>query len=336
MYDIDLAKDYFVFIEQREGQIMDVSLELIGEATRLVKRTDGYKVVGILLGHNIKGLAKEAIAYGCDKVIVVDHETLDVFVPEPYTKAMASIVNEYKPDGLFIGATTIGRDLGPRVAARVETGLTADATVIEVDPEDEGTKLLWITRPAFGGNLFGTIICPDHRPQMATIRPGVLVKNEKNDSLKGEIIEHDAKLTKEDVNVEIIEIVKKVAEGIDITKAEIVISGGRGIGGPEGFKVLEKVAHNIGGNVAGSRAAVDAGWIEKAQQVGQTGKTIRPLVYIACGISGAVQHTAGMDKADFIIAINKDKYAPIFDVAHLGIVGDAFEVLPELEKQLLK
>ncbi|MDF9867522.1 electron transfer flavoprotein alpha subunit [Bacilli bacterium PM5-3] len=336
MYDIDLARDYFVFIEQRDGKIMDVAYELIGEATRLVKRTDGYKVVGLLLGHNVDNLAKEAIAYGCDKVIVVDDELLKVYVPEAYTKAVAGIIQEYKPDGMFIGATSLGRDLGPRVAARCKTGLTADATVIEVDPEDEGTKLLWVTRPAFGGNLFGTIICPDHRPQMATIRPGVLVKNEKDESRQGEIVKFDAKLDKNDINVDILDIVKKVAEGVDITKAEIVISGGRGVGGPEGFELLEKVAKSIDGVVAGSRASVDAGWIEKAKQVGQTGKTIRPLVYIACGISGAVQHTAGMDKADFIIAINKDKYAPIFDVAHVGIVGDLFEVLPELEKQFLE
>lgn len=333
MYDINLAKDYFVFIEQRDGKIMDVSLELIGEATRLVKRTNGYHVVGILLGYNVGELAKEAIAYGCDKVVVVDHETLEVYVPEAYTKAMTKVVEDYKPDGLFIGATTIGRDLGPRVAARIQTGLTADATLIEVDPEDEGTKLLWVTRPAFGGNLFGTIICPDHRPQMATIRPGVLVKNKKDETRTGEIINVDAALTKEDVNIEILDIVKKVAEGVDITKAEIIISGGRGLGGPEGFKVLEDVAQKIDGIVAGSRATVDAGWIPKAKQVGQTGKTVRPMVYIACGISGAVQHTAGMDKADFIIAINKDKYAPIFDVAHVGIVGDLFQVLPALAEE---
>lgn len=333
MYDIEQAKDYFVFIEQRDGKIMDVSLELIGEATRLIKRTDGYHVVGILLGYNIQELANEAIAYGCDKVIVVDDETLKVYMPEAYTKAMTKVINEYQPDGLFIGATTIGRDLGPRVAARIKTGLTADATLIEVDPEDEGTKLLWVTRPAFGGNLFGTIICPDHRPQMATIRPGVLVKNKKDTTRTGEVINFDAGLTSEDINVEIMDIVKKVAEGVDITKAEIIISGGRGVGGPEGFKVLEEVANKINGVVAGSRATVDAGWMPKAKQVGQTGKTVRPLVYIACGISGAVQHTAGMDKADFIIAINKDKYAPIFDVAHMGIVGDLFQVLPALANE---
>ncbi len=333
MYDIDLAKDYFVFIEQRDGKIMDVSLELIGEATRLIKRTDGYHVVGILLGHNIKELANDAIAYGCDKVIVVDNETLKVYMPEAYTKAMTKVIEAYQPDGLFIGATTIGRDLGPRVAARIKTGLTADATLIEVDPEDEGTKLLWVTRPAFGGNLFGTIICPDHRPQMATIRPGVLVKNKKDTTRTGEIINFDAGLTNADINVEILDIVKKIAEGVDITKAEIIISGGRGVGSPEGFKVLEDVANKINGVVAGSRATVDAGWMPKAKQVGQTGKTVRPLVYIACGISGAVQHTAGMDKADFIIAINKDKYAPIFDVAHMGIVGDLFQVLPALANE---
>lgn len=335
MYKIEEARDYFVFIEQRNHHIMDVSLELISEATKLVKRTDGYKVVGILLGHNVKDLAQEAISYGCDRVIVVDHKTLEIFVPEAYTKAMASVINEFKPDGLFIGATSLGRDLGPRVAARIKTGLTADATLIEVDPEDEGNKLLWVTRPAFGGNLFGTIICPDHRPQMATIRPGVLSKNTPDASLKGEVIEWDAGLTDSDINIDILEIVAKVSEGIDITKADIVVSGGRGVGGTEGFEVLQKVADSLGGVIAGSRGAVDSGWIEKAKQVGQTGKTIRPLVYIACGISGAVQHTAGMDKADLIIAINKDKYAPIFDVAHIGIVGDLFKVLPELEKQIL-
>ncbi|WP_423363822.1 electron transfer flavoprotein subunit alpha/FixB family protein [Mycoplasma sp. P36-A1] len=334
MYDIELAKDYYVFIEQKEGKIADVSLELISEATKLVKRTDGYKVVGILLGNKVKELATEVIAYGADKVIVVDDETLDIFVPEPYTKAMAAIIKEYKPDGLFIGATTLGRDLGPRVAARIQTGLTADATIIEVDPEDEGNKLLWITRPAFGGNLFGTIICPDHRPQMATVRPGVMNKNEPDYNKAGEIIEFDAKLTKADINEEVLEFVARVHEGVDISKAEIIISGGRGVGSAEGFNVLQEVADKIGGVVAGSRAAVDAGWISKPNQVGQTGKTVRPQVYIACGISGAVQHTAGMDKADFIIAINKDKYAPIFDVAHVAIVGDLFEVLPKLVEQL--
>lgn len=334
MYEINEAKDYYVFIEQRDKKIMDVSLELIGEATKLVKRTDGYKVVGILLGNGIKDLAQEAIAYGCDKVIVVDDETLDVFVPEPYTKAMSAVIQEFKPDGLFIGATTIGRDLGPRVAARTHTGLTADATIIEVDPEDEGNKLLWVTRPAFGGNLFGTIICPDFRPQMATVRPGVLVKNKKDDSRTGEVIEFDAKLTKADINEEVLDFVAKVSEGIDITKADIIVSGGRGVGGPEGFKVLQEAADALGGVVAGSRATVDAGWIEKSKQVGQTGKTVRPLVYIACGISGAVQHTAGMDNADYIIAINKDKFAPIFDVAHTAIVGDLFEVLPQLVEDI--
>ncbi|MDR1781940.1 MAG: electron transfer flavoprotein subunit alpha/FixB family protein [Bacilli bacterium] len=334
MYKIEEAKDYFVFVEQRDGKIMDVALELIGEATKLVKETDGYKVVGILLGSDIKDLAQEAIAYGCDKVIVVDDVHLKTYVPEPYTKCMAQIIEEFKPDGLFIGATSLGRDLGPRVAARIKTGLTADATLIQVDPEKEGNKLLWVTRPAFGGNLFGTIICPDFRPQTATIRPGVLEKNQPDTNRKGEVINFDVELSDADVNYEILDIVQRIAEGIDITKADILVSGGRGVGGPEGFKVLEECAKELDAVVSGSRAAVDAGWIEKAKQVGQTGKTVRPLVYIACGISGAVQHVAGMDKADLIIAINKDKYAPIFDVAHIGIVGDLFTVLPELTSEL--
>ncbi|MDR3215342.1 MAG: electron transfer flavoprotein subunit alpha/FixB family protein [Bacilli bacterium] len=336
MYKIEEARDYFVFVEQRDGKIMDVALELIGEATKLVKETDGYHVVGILLGHDIKDLADQAIAYGCDKVIMVDDIHLKTYLPEPYTKCVAGIIQEFKPDGLFIGATSLGRDLGPRVAARIKTGLTADATLIEVDPEHEGNKLLWVTRPAFGGNLFGTIICPDFRPQMATIRPGVLLKNVPDNNHQGEIIAFDAQLSDADINMEIIDIVKKVAEGVDITKAEILVSGGRGVGGPEGFDVLAECAEVIDAVVSGSRAAVDSGWLPKAKQVGQTGKTVRPLVYIACGISGAVQHTAGMDKADLIIAINKDKYAPIFDVAHVGIVGDLFKVLPELTKELEK
>ena len=334
MYDINLAKDYYVFIEQRKNKIMDVSLELIGEACKLKEKTPGYKVVGILLGHNVAPLAQEAIAYGCDKVIVVDNEKLETFIPEPYTKAMAAVVNEFKPDGLLVGASTIGRDLGPRVAARVQTGLTADATILEVDPENPESKLLWFTRPAFGGNLFGTIICPNNRPQMATVRPGVMIKNKKDDSRTGEVVNFPVEINDEDINVTLGKFVEKVAEGVDITKADILVAGGRGVGSKEGFELLEKVADELGGAVAGSRAAVDAGWISKSKQVGQTGKTVRPQVYIACGISGAVQHTAGMDGADYIIAINKDKYAPIFDVAHTAIVGDLYEVLPQLAEKI--
>ncbi len=326
------AKNYFVFVEQRNGKIADVSLELIGEASRLASQVD-YEVVGVLLGYNVSSLSDTLIAYGCNKVIVVDDITLDKYVPEPYTKALSEVVNKYIPDGLFVGATTLGRDLGPRVAARVETGLTADATILEIDHDSEG-KVLLITRPAFGGNLFGTIICPDHHPQMATVRPGVLKKLDKDTSRSGEVIKFDANLQSSDVNLEVLEEVERKIEGVDISKAEIIISGGRGVGSKEGFAVLEKCAKQLNAVVAGSRASVDAGWINKANQVGQTGKTVRPLVYVACGISGAVQHVAGMDQADLIIAINKDKGAPIFDVSHVSIVGDIFEVLPELTKKL--
>ncbi len=328
------AKNYFVFIEQRNGEIAEVSLELVGEASRLAAQV-GYDVVGVLLGHNVNHLTTQLIGYGCNQVIVVDNPVLDKYVPEPYTKALSDVVEKYIPDGLFVGATALGRDLGPRVAARVETGLTADATILEIDHEnEEDGKLLLITRPAFGGNLFGTIICPDHHPQMATIRPGVLQKLDYDQSRSGKIITHDVSLNTNDINLEVVEEVERKVEGIDITKADIVISGGRGVGSKENFKVLEECAKELGAVVSGSRASVDAGWISKNNQVGQTGKTIRPLVYIACGISGAVQHVAGMDQADLIIAINKDKHAAIFDVSHVSIVGDLFKVLPELTKQL--
>ncbi len=327
------AKDYFVFVEQRNNKIEEVSLELIGEASKLASQV-GYKVVGVLLGNDIAELAKELIAYGCDKVIVIDDVMLDVFVPEIYTKAISQVINEYLPDAFFIGATTVGRDVGPRVAARVETGLTADATILEIDPENEDSKLLWITRPAFGGNLFGTIICPDHHPQMATVRPGVLIKNTKDESRTGEIIDYKVEFSAEDKNITILEEIERKLEGVDITTAEIIVSGGRGVGAKENFALLEEVASKLGGVVAGSRAAVDAGWIAKEKQVGQTGKTVRPKVYIACGISGAVQHVAGMDNSDLIIAINRDQYAPIFEESHVSIVGDLFEILPEVANKI--
>ncbi len=327
------AKDYFVFVEQRNQKIEEVSLELIGEASKLASQV-GYKVVGVLLGHNVGGLAKDLIAYGCDKVVVVDDKMLETFIPEPYTRAVSDVINEYIPDAFFIGATSVGRDLGPKVARRVETGLTADATILEIDPEEEDSKLLWITRPAFGGNLFGTIICPDHHPQMATVRPGVLVKNHYDEKRDGEVIDFKVKFEKTDINIEILEEVERKLEGVDITTAEIIVSGGRGVGSKENFALLENVASQLGGVVAGSRAAVDAGWIPKEKQVGQTGKTVRPKVYIACGISGAVQHVAGMDNSDLIIAINRDQYAPIFEESHVSIVGDLFEILPEVANKI--
>lgn len=327
------AKDYYVFVEQRNNKIEEVSLELIGEASKLASQV-GYKVVGVLLGHNVGDLSKDLVAYGCDKVIVIDDEMLTSFVPEVYTKAISQVINEFIPDAFFIGATTVGRDIGPRVAARVETGLTADATILEIDPETADSKLLWVTRPAFGGNLFGTIICPDHHPQMATVRPGVLVKNNRDDSRTGEIVDYKVNFEASDNNINILEEVERKLEGVDITSAEIIVSGGRGVGSKENFALLEKVASQLGGVVAGSRAAVDAGWIGKEKQVGQTGKTVRPKVYIACGISGAVQHVAGMDNSDLIIAINRDQYAPIFEESHVSIVGDLFEILPEVANKI--
>ncbi|MFV0499879.1 MAG: electron transfer flavoprotein subunit alpha/FixB family protein [Bacilli bacterium] len=327
------AKDYFVFVEQRNHLIEEVSLELIGEASKLAKQVN-YNVVGVLLGHEVQDLTADLIAYGCDKVIVIDDKVLETFIPETYTKAISAVINEYIPDAFFIGATTVGRDVGPRIAARVRTGLTADATIIEIDPENEDSKLLWITRPAFGGNLFGTIVCPDHHPQMATVRPGVLLKNQYDKNRKGEVINFEVEFAKEDIKLRILKEVERKIDGLDIASADIIVAGGRGVGSKENFVLLEEIAHKLGGVVAGSRAAVDAGWITKDKQVGQTGKTVRPKVYIACGISGSVQHVAGMDNAELIIAINKDQYAPIFEEGHVNIVGDLFEILPEVASKI--
>lgn len=333
---VSYYKDIYVFAQQTNGIIHEVSFELIGEARRLVKQIKhvNFKVVSVLLGNNIKDKAEQLIHYGADKVIVCDNKILENYQTETYTKVLTKIIKEYKPDSFLIGATVLGRDLAPRIAARCKTGLTADATLLEIDKENENSTLLWITRPAFGGNLFGTIICPNHRPQMATIRPKVFEPIKLDKYRTGEIINFESELSKDDLKVTLLEIIDKIETGIDISKANIIVSGGRGIG--DNFNLLQDVAKKLGGVVGASRAAVDEGFATKDMQVGQTGKTVRPKVYIACGISGAVQHVAGMDKSDFIIAINKDSQAPIFNVANVGIVGDGLEILPLLAEELEK
>jgi len=327
------TKDIFVFAEQRKGIIQEVSIELISEASRLVKAVEGFEVKAVLIGNDIKEKAQELVYYGADEVIVVEDELLAVYNANAYTKVLEDVIKNFNPDSFLIGASVIGRDLAPRVASRVQTGLTADATILEFDPENEGSSLLWITRPAFGGNLFGTIICPDHRPQMATIRPGVLIANEKDETRKGFVKEYKVNISASDVDTVIVKEIPKEIEGIDITKADIIFSCGRGA--KDSMKKVEECAKLLNASVGASRALVDEGVAKKEIQVGQTGKTVRPQIYIACGISGAVQHIAGMEQSDFIIAINTDKDAAIFGVANLGIVGKVEDVIEQLTEQLL-
>ncbi|MBR1770054.1 MAG: electron transfer flavoprotein subunit alpha/FixB family protein [Bacteroidales bacterium] len=322
-------KNIFVFVEQREGKIQNVGLELLGKARELADNL-GQEVHAMFLGQNIKSQANDLIAYGADKVLLVEDECLSVFTTEPYTQAIAQMINEMKPSIVLIGSTTIGRDLGPRVSARVNTGLTADCTKLEINEED---KELWSTRPAFGGNLMATIVCPNHRPQMSTVRPGVMQKMAKDESRKGEIVEVKINFNKDKFKVKVLETVKKEAK-IDITEAKVLVSGGRGVANKEGFKKLEDLACVLKGEVSSSRAMVDAGVMDHERQVGQTGKTVRPDLYMACGISGAIQHIAGMESSEFIVAINKDKYAPIMQLADLGIVGDLHKIVPMLTERI--
>ena len=328
--DTTQYKDVYVFCEQREGVIQSVALELLGKARELAD-TLKENVVAILLGKNITNKAQDLIAAGADKVLVVDNDLLKDYLTEPYTQAITQIINEQKPSILMIGATTIGRDLGPRLSARVSTGLTADCTKLEIGEERE----LLMTRPAFGGNLMATIVCKDNRPQMSTVRPGVMKKMTADANRKGEIIEYKINFNEEKISrVRLLKTVKEDKGMIDISEAKILVSGGRGVGTQEGFNKLEELAEVLNAQVSASRACVDAGIIDHSRQVGQTGKTVRPDLYIACGISGAIQHLAGMEESEFIVAINKDKFAPIFNVADVGIVGDVNKIIPMLTERL--
>lgn len=334
-------KGVYVFAQQVDNELSGIAFELIGKAKELAADLN-TEVTAMLLGSGVKGLADQLAEYGADKVIVVDDPELKDYRTEPYTHAVASIINEYKPEIVLVGATAIGRDLGPRVSARVQTGLTADCTVLEIgdfpinpipNQEQKHNQLL-MTRPAFGGNTIATIACPDNRPQMATVRPGVMQKREPVAGAKAEVIEFNPGFTPNNKYVEILDIVKEISDTVDIMEAKILVSGGRGVGSKENFQILQDLADVIGGTVSCSRAVVDSGWMPKELQVGQTGKTVRPNVYFAIGISGAIQHTAGMEESDIIVAINKDENAPIFDVADYGIVGDLNKVVPKLTEAL--
>lgn len=334
-------KGVFIFAEQVDNKISNIAYELLGKAKDLAKDL-GTEVTAVLIGSGVKDLADSLAVYGADRVIVVDDPELKDYRTEPYAHALASVINEFKPEIMLVGATAIGRDLGPRVSARVATGLTADCTSLEIgnfplEPVANQEQLhnqLLMTRPAFGGNTIATITCPYNRPQMATVRPGVMQKIAPIEGAKANVVEFNPGFTPDNKYVEILDIVKSVVDTVDISEAKILVSGGRGVGSAENFKLLDDLAEVLGGTVSCSRAVVDNGWKPKDLQVGQTGKTVRPNVYFAIGISGAIQHTAGMEESDIIIAINKDESAPIFDVADYGIVGDLNKIVPMLTAQL--
>jgi electron transfer flavoprotein alpha subunit len=348
--DLSAYKHVWVYAEQRAGKLMNVALELIGEGRRLAREiSDDTKVYAVLIGDGISGLASECFEFGADGVYMIEDPLLANFTTDGYTKVLYDAVKAYKPEIVLFGATHIGRDLAPRVAARLSTGLTADCTRLDVkvssyidyanknttldtstlDPasDDKGLKQ---TRPAFGGNLMATIVCPRTRPQMSTVRSGVMTRRERVPGATGEIISVSPSLAEKDIRTKIVEIVKSAKEIVSLTDADIICSGGRGLGDPSGFDLIRKFAAKVGGVVGSSRAAVDAGWIDHSHQVGQTGTTVKPKIYFACGISGAIQHLAGMQTSDIIIAINKDPEAPIFEVADYGIVGDLYKVIPQI------
>lgn len=335
--NISEYKGVFVFAEQRDREIQKVAFELIGKGKELAKELH-TEVTAVLLGKDMKDEAKKLCYAGADKVIYAEDDLLDLYMTEPYVYTMHKIITEKKPEVVIYGATAIGRDMAPRVSARVHTGLTADCTGLAIEPDgDDPKKLnLMMTRPAFGGNLMATIACPNNRPQMATVRPGVMQKAKYSEQNPVSIEEYKIEIPKKCKNVEIIDVTKIIQQRMNIEDAKVLVSGGRGMKGPENYPMLEELADLLGGTISASRAAVDAGWVPKDRQVGQTGKTVRPNLYIACGISGAIQHLAGMEESDFIIAINKDESAPIFEVADVGIVGDIFKIVPLLIEELKK
>ena len=331
---------------------MNVALELIGEGYRLAKEiSDDTEVCAVLIGaeEDIAPLANECFEYGAEKVYKIASPLLKNYTTDGYTFAMKEAIDQYKPEIILYGATHIGRDFAPRIAARCNTGLTADCTRLDVrvssyidyakknttldtstlDPNDTSTGIKQ-TRPAFGGNLMATIICPRTRPQMSTVRPGVMQKREPVKGATGEIVEVKTAVSADDIHITLKDVVKSAKELVSLTDADIICSGGRGLGDASGFELIKKFADKVGGVVGSSRAAVDAGWIDHSHQVGQTGTTVKPKIYFACGISGAIQHLAGMQTSDIIVAINKDPDAPIFEVADYGIVGDLYKVIPEI------
>ncbi len=327
--DLSAYKGVWIFAEQRDGELMRVGLELLGVGRELAD-TLNVPLSAVLLGSATDGMPQKLVHFGADQVYFIDHPLLEQFQADIYTKSLKALVDRYFPEIFLFGATTIGRALAPRLAVRLQTGLTADCTELTIDAEK---RLLVQTRPAFGGNLMATIVIPDHRPQMSTVRPNVMKPLEPQTSRTGKIIEiKDVSLQAEDICTKILEIIHDADTTVNLQEAEIIVSGGRGLGKAENFKLIRELAHAVNGAVGASRATVDAGWIPSYHQVGQTGKTVHPKLYIACGISGAIQHLIGMQTSDIIVAINKDPDAPIFDVATYGIVADLFDIVPVLTK----
>lgn len=327
------TKDLWVFVETNEdGSAKNVGIELLSPGKMMADKQGGA-LVAVVIGSGVDAAVQAAAEHGADKVIVVDGPEYKHYSTDAYVIALNAMVEKYGPTSMLIGATNNGRDLGPRLSCRLKTGLTADCTALDID--EESGNVAW-TRPAFGGNLMATILCPDHRPQIGTVRPGVFKKSEPC-AAHAEIIREDIKVPAEQIRTQILELIKDMGDlNVDLEGAEIIVSGGRGVGGPEGFAPIKALAEVLGATVGASRAAVDSGWISHAHQVGQTGKTVAPKLYIACGISGAIQHLAGMSGSDVIVAINKDPDSPIFDVADYGVVGNLFEVLPVLTEEIRK
>ena len=323
------APEVWVFVEHTEGRPAPVSWELLGKGRELATALNG-RVCSVLLGHKVDHLVREAGAHGADKVYLIDDPVLSHYRTQSYLHGVIRLVQKHAPQVMLLGASTMGRDLAGAVATSLRTGLTADCTALSIDPQ---SKLLEQTRPAYGGNIMATILCEQRRPQMATVRPRVMEMPPRDDSRAAEVVREELGLAEEDVLLRVLEYVREEdASEVRIEDASILVSGGRGLGGPDGFNMLAEFADAIGGTVSGSRAAVDHGWIAQSKQVGQTGKTVRPRLYIACGISGAIQHLVGMETSDVIVAINRDPNAPIFNVATYGIVGDVYEVVPALTR----
>ena len=325
----DAYKDVWVFIECFDGEPKRVGFELLGEGHKLAAAL-GQKLCAVVIGDKVDEAISQSALYGADKVYVVQGPEYRFYTADAYGKAMLALCEKYMPSTILVGATVNGRDLGSKLAVSLRTGLTADCTGLFVD----GENVVW-ERPAFGGNLYAQIICGESRPQMGTVRAGNFKRPAPDPDNKPEIIREELHASDDEIRTKVLDFVKAVeSDGIKLEDAEIVVSGGRGMKKAENFKLLQELADVLGGAVGASRAAVDSGWVPQSRQVGQTGKTIAPTIYIACGISGAVQHLAGMSKSKIIVAINKDKTAPIFEVAHYGIVGDLFEVVPALTKEL--
>ena len=320
----------WVIGEQREGKINPVTIELIGEGRKLADQL-GKELAVVIAGYEVEKEVKELLHYSVDKVYYINDPLLKDFTTDGYAISIANLIERKKPEVVLVGATSIGRDIAPRIAGKVGTGLTADCTKLEIDSTDN--KLLQ-TRPAFGGNLMATIVCPKNRPQMSTVRPGVMAKAVRNESETGILEVVTPELTEKMIRTRLVEILPQEKKSVNLTDARIIVSGGRGLKRAEGFELIKELADKLGAEIGASRAAVDSGWIEHSHQVGQTGTTVRPELYIACGISGAIQHLAGMSDSKYIVAINKDAKAPIFSICDYGIVGDLYEIIPEMIESL--